>query len=568
MKIGIIILCRYNSRRLPGKILSSIQGRTVLSYIVQRIERAAPQLPLVIATSTEQSDDSIATYCNHSQLTCFRGDLEDVSKRFVDCAEHYQFDFATRINGDNIFVDVESLQTMQAIALTNQYDFISNVPGRTFPYGMSIEIVRTKFYRAHLSRFSNESHKEHVTSWFYDHPDIGNRYVLVNHMCPPAAGLQLALDTPEDLRKITDMITHAGPKIDRFGLSDLYRLANQPSFATPWSGAVGPLLIAEIGGNHEGNFSVAKQLCELAIGANADCIKFQLYTGDGLVSATESPDRNSHFKKFELNREDHIYLAEMCQDAGVIYNASVWNLDMLDWIDKYLSFYKIGSGDLTAWPLIREFAIRKKPILLSTGLATMDEVLHTVRFIQSIDSDYKNKEMLCLLQCTSMYPISDNEANLRVMDSFRELTELSVGYSDHTEGLAALKTAAAMGADVLEFHFTESRDGKSFRDHKVSITPEELAHLRTELLQITTLRGAFAKYPQDSELKNFHHVSFRRAVYLNKSLPAGTVITNNDLVYLRPAHGTDARDADGVIGAKALKDLEPFVALILGDDYA
>jgi sialic acid synthase SpsE/spore coat polysaccharide biosynthesis protein SpsF (cytidylyltransferase family) len=568
MKVGIILLCRHNSRRLPGKILKTIHGRTVLNYITQRIERAVPLLPLVIATSRDQSDDCIDAFCRHAQLPCFRGELEDVSKRFIECAELHRFDFATRINGDNIFVDIESLQSMLAIANTNHFDFISNVPGRTFPYGMSIEIVRTDFYREQFSKFSSEADKEHVTSWLYEHPDVGKRYVFVNRICPQAAGLQLALDTAEDLQNLTTIIKDAGPTIDRIGLSALYKLASPSPLSFPWSGPVGPLLIAEIGGNHEGNFAVAKQLCELAIGARADCIKFQLYTGNGLVSAAESPDRNRHFKKFELSREQHIYLAEMCQDAGAIYNASVWNLDMLDWIDGYLSFYKIGSGDLTAWPLIREFAIRRKPILLSTGLATMDEVLHTVRFIQSIDSAYRKKEMLCLLQCTSMYPISDQEANLRVMDSFREITDLSVGYSDHTEGMAALKTAAAMGANVLEFHFTESRDGQSFRDHKVSLTADELAELRSEILQITSLRGAFSKHPQESELENNHHVSFRRAVYLNKSLPAGSTITKNDLVYLRPAHGTDARDADCVVGAKALKNLQPFVALVPDYDYA
>ena len=95
----------------------------------------------------------------------------------------------------------------------------------------------------------------------------------------------------------------------------------------------------------------------------------------------------------------------MCKDANVIYNASVWDIDMLNWIDPFLDFYKIGSGDMTAWPIIKEFVIRKKPILLSTGLSTMKEVLETINYIQSLDSDYCNSNMLCIMQCTSMYPI-------------------------------------------------------------------------------------------------------------------------------------------------------------------
>jgi sialic acid synthase SpsE len=337
---------------------------------------------------------------------------------------------------------------------------------------------------------------------------------------------------------------------------------------SPWKGSVGPLLISEIGGNHEGDFDVAKNMVQLAIDSGSDCVKLQLYTGDGLVSAVESPARNQHFKKFELSKDQHLYLAQMCREAGVSYNASVWEIDMLDWIDEHLEFYKIGSGDLTAWPILQVFAKKNKPILLSTGLSTLQEVLDTVAFIQSVNPSYEDPNMLCLLQCTSMYPIPLSDANLNVMTTYRNETGLSVGYSDHTEGTDALKVAAAMGASVLEYHFTDSRDGKEFRDHKVSLTPEELKNLKIELTKLMTIKGSGIKLPTKSELDENHQVSFRRAVYLRRDVKEGEVILASDLIFLRPANGTDARDFDLVVGATSLRDIKAYNAIIQHQDYS
>ena len=223
---------------------------------------------------------------------------------------------------------------------------------------------------------------------------------------------------------------------------------------SPWQGSVGPLLISEIGGNHEGDFDAAKRMTQLAIDCGSDCVKFQLYTGDSLVSPVESPERNRHFRRFELSQDQHLYLAQMCHAAGVSYNASVWDLKMLDWIDEYLDFYKIGSGDLTAWPILKAFAERNKPILLSTGLATLDEILDTIRFIQDVNPNYQDPNMMCIMQCTSMYPIPPSDANLNVLNTYRRETGLSVGYSDHTEGMDALKIATSMGgfSSRVSFH--------------------------------------------------------------------------------------------------------------------
>lgn len=331
----------------------------------------------------------------------------------------------------------------------------------------------------------------------------------------------------------------------------------------PFEGKHGPLLIAEIGGNHEGNFEFAKKLTQLAIDTDVDYVKFQIYTGNTLVSSVESPDRNKHFKKFELSESQHIYLADMVTEAGIKYTSSVWDIDVMNWIDNYLSLYKIGSGDLTAYPLLRKTAQTGKPIILSTGLSTEKEVLDALKFIQHENPIYENPKMLAVLQCTSMYPIKPEDANLNVMRRLKDVTNLTIGYSDHTEGIRALQYAAAMGAEILEFHFTDSRKGKVFRDHKVSLTPLDVSNLIKEIKFITKLKGSSDKNPVQIEVENGHDTSFRRAVYPSRDIKAGEMLNEDNLTVLRPNHGIDAREYFNLIGRRALVDIKMHQKLCL-----
>lgn len=320
-------------------------------------------------------------------------------------------------------------------------------------------------------------------------------------------------------------------------------------------------MIAEIGGNHEGDFAAALRILDLALDTGVDYAKFQLYTGASLVSPVEAPDRYQHFRRFELTPEQHIELARRCQAAGVGYLASVWDLSMLEWIDPYLSVYKVGSGDLTAYPLLRELARRGKPMILSCGLATLDEVIDAVAFVQAVDSRYRQPEQLALLQCTSAYPTPDAQANLRVMDTMRAATGLAIGYSDHTTSDLALFAAAARGAELLEFHFTDAREGRTFRDHAISLTKDEVRTLQRRLDVLNELLGDGVKAPEPNEVAGGHLVSFRRAVYSRRDLLPGERVQVDDLVCLRPNHGVDARQFDALIGRTVLRPIAAFGAI-------
>ena len=314
-------------------------------------------------------------------------------------------------------------------------------------------------------------------------------------------------------------------------------------------------LIAEIGGNHEGNFDYAVALTEQAIQSSADCIKFQLYTGASIANKLVDHDRYKHFSKFELTQEQHIELAKLCVKGGKEYLASVWNTSMLNWIDPFLSRYKVGSGDITNKVLLKEFAKRGKPIILSTGLSYFIEVVDAINFIRAVNPIYSQNGHLTVMQCTSMYPIADGDANLSVLTSFDEIDNITLGYSDHTEGSEALYLAVAMGAEILEFHFTDSREGKTFRDHKVSLTRGEVDALRQRIDRAEVLMGSSDKVPLKIEIDNGHVSSFRRALYLGQDILAGDIVTEDLCVALRPNEGISAWDLDKLVGLKAKTDI-------------
>lgn len=191
------MLCRYSSSRLPGKIMRHICGRPIIDYIVERITSVVSPLNMCVATSTDASDDIIEDYCREKGLNCYRGSLTDVAKRFLDAALANGWDYAVRINGDNFFVETNVLKHLMGKAITGQFDFLSNTHGKTFPQGMSVEIVKTSFYAEAYRRFSRPEDFEHVTIYLHKN-GIGNYYFYDNETCPRAVGLKFAIDEEKD----------------------------------------------------------------------------------------------------------------------------------------------------------------------------------------------------------------------------------------------------------------------------------------------------------------------------------------------------------------------------------
>ncbi|MFY8066682.1 MAG: hypothetical protein RSE15_10955 [Flavobacterium sp.] len=224
MKIGVVILSRFSSNRLPGKALMEIGGKPILQYIIERISQVVDTEKIVIATSVENSDDKIEQFAQKTGINCFRGSLDNVAERFFEAGKNKKWDYIVRINGDNIFLDINILKDMITIAKTGKYDFITNVKDRTFPKGMSIEILKLSYFESLLLQINKEEkYKEHVTLYAYDYPS-GNNFYYMNSLLPEASGIQMALDTKEDFERTEQIIQLFNGDHFNYNLYEIYNI--------------------------------------------------------------------------------------------------------------------------------------------------------------------------------------------------------------------------------------------------------------------------------------------------------------------------------------------------------
>lgn len=224
MKIGIVILSRFNSSRLPGKALMKIGDKKVLEFIIERLLQVVSQDQIVLATSDQSSDNPIEAFAKTKGVNCFRGSLDNVAERFYQAAKYQNWDYAIRINGDNIFLDTDVLDEMIKITKKGKYNFISNVKNRTFPKGMSVEVVDLKYYASILHSINaSESYKEHVTLYLYEH-DSDKFFYYYNTTLPEASGLQMALDTQEDFDRTQRIMSHFTQAHWKYNLKEIYNI--------------------------------------------------------------------------------------------------------------------------------------------------------------------------------------------------------------------------------------------------------------------------------------------------------------------------------------------------------
>jgi len=221
---GLIILCRYNSNRLPGKILKEINGKTILKYIYERLSKINLNHEIIIATSNLESDDIIEKYCLKNKYKCFRGSLSNVSKRFLDCGIKNNFENLVRINGDNLFLDFQLLEKMILDFEKNKYKFMSNVKKRTWPKGISVEIVNTDYYKKSVDSFS-EDDKEHVMTYFYRNITKDTKFIYNNVKIE--SNLDFAIDSYEDFILANKIINKMKNNHSEYNYLDIIDIANQ-----------------------------------------------------------------------------------------------------------------------------------------------------------------------------------------------------------------------------------------------------------------------------------------------------------------------------------------------------
>lgn len=321
------------------------------------------------------------------------------------------------------------------------------------------------------------------------------------------------------------------------------------------------LIIAEAGVNHNGDMELARQLIDIAADAGADIVKFQTFKADRLVTVharkadyqtqTTDADESQHamIRRLELSREMHAELIAHCRSRGIAFFSTGFDIDSLEMLDEFgMDRYKIPSGEITNLPYLRHVGKYGKPIILSTGMATLDEVGATLRVLEEAGTP---RDRITVLHCNTEYPTPMRDVNLRAMVTLRETFGVTVGYSDHTLGIEVPIAAVALGAAVIEKHFTLSRS-LSGPDHKASLEPEELKAMVAAIRNIEQALGDGVKQPSVSESKN--RLVARKSLVASRAIRAGELFSATNLVAKRPGTGLSPMHWDEVIGSKAPRD--------------
>jgi len=305
-------------------------------------------------------------------------------------------------------------------------------------------------------------------------------------------------------------------------------------------------IIAEIGLNHNGDMKLARTLIEKAKLVGADAVKFQIFKAEELYRNTEQNFRL--FKKLEFSEDQWGELRDFSAEVGILFGASVfgpWSVEVLSRINP--DFFKVASCDVDNFPLLRSIAEKNKPVILSTGGSYIGEIEAALNVI------YKYNQDVVLLHCVSSYPARPEEVNLKAIWTMKTVFRVPVGFSDHTIGILIPIVATAIGANVIEKHFTMNKNLPG-PDHKLSLDVEEFKWM-VEWIRLTEIAlGDGVKRPTKSE-ENFRHVA-RRSIYSKDKIRKGEVIVKEKLAILRPRAGIEPKYLEFIIGKKARKDLD------------
>ncbi len=315
-------------------------------------------------------------------------------------------------------------------------------------------------------------------------------------------------------------------------------------------------VIAEAGSNHDRNLDQAKRLIDVAAAAGADAVKFQTFTADRIVAETTTRAKylegilppgktmSDLFRELELPREWHATLFEHATAAGLDFISTPFDFEAVDLLDSLgVKAFKVASYELWHLPLIREIASRGKPIICSTGMADLADIQDAVDTVAATGND-----QLILLHCVVNYPPPFADLNLRAIETMRSAFHVPVGYSDHSPGITAPIVATALGAAVIEKHFTLSRD-LAGPDHRFAIEPDELTSMVRAIRDAHDALGSGIKRmaPAEADL----YLTARRSLFAARDIAAGTILSDDDVAVLRPGTGIEVRDLPKVIGRTA-----------------
>lgn len=330
------------------------------------------------------------------------------------------------------------------------------------------------------------------------------------------------------------------------------------------------LIIAEAGVNHNGSLEMALELIDAASDAGADVVKFQTFKAENLVTQSAAKAdyqlgttdvQETQFemiKKLELSYDMHHKLISKCKERGIRFSSTGFDTSSVDvLIELGVDFLKVPSGEITNLPYLRHVGTKGLPIILSTGMCTMQEVVNALEILEKAGA---RKHDITVLHCNTEYPTPMEDVNLRTMISMESELGLKVGYSDHTLGIEVPIAAVAMGATVIEKHYTLDRTMEG-PDHAASLEPLELKQMVKGIRNIEKAMGDGVKKPSNSEQKNISVA--RKSIVASKEIKLGDEFTSDNLVVKRPGTGISPMQWDEVVGKVASKDFHPDELIII-----
>lgn len=319
-------------------------------------------------------------------------------------------------------------------------------------------------------------------------------------------------------------------------------------------------VIAEVGVNHNGDLKMARALIDVAVEAGADAVKFQTFRADRLATP-DAPkaeyqlrttgDEESQLemlRRLELSADAHRELQSYCRERGIIFLSTPFDEEAVDLLDSLgVPAFKISSGDVTNSPLLEHVASKGKPIILSTGMSELSEVIEAVSVLHT-----EGCENPVLLHCVTDYPADPADVNLRAMATMSSAFDVPVGFSDHTEGIDVALAAVALGACVIEKHFTLDRSLPG-PDHRASLEPAELRELVRSIRRVETALGNGRKVPTASEAETAKVA--RRSLVAARDIPAGATLKRDMVVLRRPGTGLSPAMLNGLLGLRAVREI-------------
>jgi sialic acid synthase len=619
MKTAVLLAVRTVSKRLPHKILRQIKGKTVLEHTVARLSRAKRPEEIIVCTSMDSVDDVIVDMAEVHGWKCFRGSKDDVLERFYQCAKENQVDLVVRAQGDNMFVCPEHLDWMIDKHLSEGADW-SVVDG--LPWGMKSETISfSAMERAYLYA-EDTSMSEYMTWYFdqpqyfktlhikapeeYLRPDYRvtldtpSDLELVRGICQRFDKQPCEITTRQiiDLLDSSPELVAINKKVnDRINDITIRSKVNTRILDIRRSSVKGEkikvqkekliderqpvFIIAEVGQNHNGDLTIAKKLIDIAAMPIFDYFTGKKLSGVNAVKFTKrdlaeelteqagnqpyiSPHAFGatyleHRKALELSMEQHKELEEYAHSKELDFIETLCSPGCLKLLDTVkVDIIKIASRDVTNIPLLEALGKLDNPVIISTGMCTMDELQAAIKILSEIP------KKISILHCISEYPAKYENINLKSILLLKEsFPDHVIGYSDHSMGIVVPAVAVAMGAAIIEKHITLSHTMKG-SDHAGSVEPEGLWRVVRDIRNIETSLGK--KVKQLHPAVRAAREKLARSLALQIPIAKGETLRESYLCMRSPGTGLSWDDRNNLLGKKAKRDLSAN-SLVYGDDF-